>query len=134
MDRDTLIRGKDLLVYLNHSVTDVLNRHRDITAIFITEIPEYLPHLRKMAEIYGSMYKPLTCDVIIEKGCDKPHDYYLAMNLLADENLSKIAPIKDDCVLFEAGEVIMEIVTGDVHYICRVNDSDLNLLRKKIRI
>ena len=129
MKHPLLIAGhKDLLLNINHTIDEVLKRHEKLQCVYLAQVPTYIYDAAIIAQTYQGMYKDLEVELVdfnspnatTGKKC-----FSIGFTHYTSDELYKLTAVKDDTLIFFPSDYIVEILVGDIHYICRLTKSDL---------
>ena len=116
-----------MLVNITCTLDEVMKFHKDISHIFCAEVPKDPYKVELISKLYDGMYKSLSADVYEICNGVKPYEEKVMMVLtnLASDELCALAPVEDDSLVYFEGDFIIEVITKDIHYICRSTKKDL---------
>ena len=118
-----------MIVNILCSIEEVLKSHQtSIKKIFIAEVPKDAMRSQNLANMYDGLYPNLMVSICrIEKN-DCPIEkarVMLVMRCFANEDLQDMVDVHDDEICFFEGDMLVDIVADDIHFICRSTKKDL---------
>jgi len=118
-----------MIVNILCSLEEILKLHQtSIKKILIAEVPRDAMRSHSLANMYDGLYPNLMASIYrIEKNkCPIEEDrVMIVMRCFADESLQNLVPVKDDEICFFEGDMLVDLVTNDIHFICRSTKKDL---------
>ena len=118
-----------MIVNILCSIEEILKSHKEnIKKILIAEVPRQSYQAHNLASMYDGLYPNLMSFVRrIEKNDCPIEDarVMVVMRCFAEENLQDLIDVQDDEICFFEGDMLVDIVADDIHFICRSTKKDL---------